>query len=494
MPSFDRQVLRRKVSEIFVIRASGHSLDALREYPNWELTNHRLQQFLEEGVGGVILYGGSIEEITNRCAQLRMWAGKPIFLCADVEEGVGQRFQGGTWLIPPMALGRIYLKEPEYAISLAEHYGALIGYESVICGLNWVLAPVCDVNSNPLNPVINMRAWSDNPQTVADLACAFHRGLTSQGVLGCAKHFPGHGDTKVDSHLELPVLDNDLSRLAEIELPPFQALIQQGVSSIMSAHLILNRVDCNYPVTFSKRILTDLLRKKMCFEGMIVTDALVMRAISKTFSSGSAAVMAFEAGADLILMPQNPSEAIDAIVESLISGRLPISRLEDSLQRRQLALAQLNSEKPATSCEKNAFENQKVSFFAEKLIDISIESRNTLIIDNYKSLINLIRVDNLYSNPILNHSSPALVIPEQYGFRNVITHPSGISPWQNNVKEPLALEKFSDSAFLLQLFIRGNPFQGDEPLQEPWISVIMQLQRSKRLAGLILYGDSFFME
>ncbi len=143
--------------------------------------------------------------------QLQAWASAPLLLCADVEEGVGQRFEGASWLPPPLTLGRLYRQEPERALALTERYGRCIGAEARQLGLNWVLGAVCDVNNNPANPVINLRAWGEDPTTCAALATAFLRGAQAEGVLCCAKHFPGHGDTAVDSHLALPRLDHDAS-------------------------------------------------------------------------------------------------------------------------------------------------------------------------------------------------------------------------------------------------------------------------------------------
>lgn len=152
--------LRRQLASLLVIRASGHRRDSQRRYPRWELANDELRSLLEAGVGGVILLGGSAEELRLRCEQLRSWAQQPLLLCADVEEGVGQRFEGASWLVPPLSLAKLHVREPQRAIALAERYGRCTGRQARLLGLNWVLGPVCDVNNNPANPVINVRAWA----------------------------------------------------------------------------------------------------------------------------------------------------------------------------------------------------------------------------------------------------------------------------------------------------------------------------------------------
>ena len=278
--------LRRQVAELFIVRASGFNLDSQRLYPNLEESNSNLKRLLEEGVGGVIVLGGTVKELEIRCNILKKWSGKPLLLCADIEEGVGQRFYGGTKFVPPMGIAQIYKKDQTLAISIAEKIGYFTGKEAKKIGLNWLLAPVCDINNNPNNPVINLRAWGEEPETVKSLTCAFQRGVSRSKMLTCAKHFPGHGNSEVDSHLDLPEIHNDLSKLEKFELIPFKSLINQGVNSVMIGHLLFSKIDPIYPATLSKRLVTELLRIKFKYDGLIVSDALVMNAISNKYSSG----------------------------------------------------------------------------------------------------------------------------------------------------------------------------------------------------------------
>ncbi len=333
--------LQRLAASLVVVRASGQLGDAQRRYPQWELSNAELQRLLAAGVGGVILLGGSATELQLRCAQLGRWGGQPLLLCADVEEGVGQRFPGASWLVPPLGLGMLHRRDRQRALHLAERYGRCTGREARALGLNWVLAPVCDVNNNPANPVINVRAWAEQPAAAAELVAAFCRGLQAEGVLGCAKHFPGHGDTSSDSHLELPLLPHDRQRLEAIELPPFRAAIAAGVATVMTAHLLLPALDPQRPATLSAAVLTGLLRQELGFNGLVVTDALMMEAISANYGPGEAAVLALEAGADLVLMPADADAAIAALVAAVQGGRLSRERLEASAQRRRDALERL---------------------------------------------------------------------------------------------------------------------------------------------------------
>ncbi len=481
--------LRSRVAELLVVRASGHLEDQQRRYPRWELSNVALEQLLGRGVGGVILLGGSATELQQRTAQLQRWAQHPLLLCADVEEGVGQRFEGASWLVPPLALGRLYNQKPDRAVALAERYGRCTAEQARRCGLNWVLAPVCDVNNNPANPVINVRAWGENPTTAGTLAAAFQRGLSSAGVLGCAKHFPGHGDTTSDSHLDLPVLPHTRQRLEQIELPPFRAAIAAGVDSVMTAHLLLPELDRNQPATLSKTVLTALLRQELGFQGLIVTDALVMEAIAARHGAGEAAVLAFEAGADLILMPADAEAAIAALCEAFEAKRLPLERLDRALQRRRAALQRvIHQAKPETTISMNVDRQLEA-----ELVQASLTTRSTAGIGAATG-INLIRVDGVFPCPALQGTAPARQLPEQWGYRSVVIHGHGVSPWQDDPEAPLALDRLGEGPVVLQLFLRGNPFRGGKDSQEPWKAAVQQLQRVGRLAGLVIYGSPYLWE
>jgi len=488
MNSRPAENLRRRVAELLVLRASGHLHDHQRRYPHWELANSDLKRLLQEGIGGVILLGGSAVELQQRTQQLQGWSDQRLLFCADVEEGVGQRFEGASWLVPPLALGRLYQQDPELALALSERYGRCTGEQARRCGLNWVLGPVCDVNNNPANPVINVRAWGEDPNSAGALAVAFLRGLKQAGVLGCAKHFPGHGDTTSDSHLDLPVLAHSRGRLEQIELPPFRAAISAGVESVMTAHLVLPELDPQQPATLSKAVLTDLLRRQMGFNGLVVTDALVMEAISARHGPAEAAVLAFEAGADLILMPADADAAIDGLCAGFSSGRLPIERLEQGRQRRADALATIPDHAPTgliVTAGDQALEAELV--------------RHSLTIGDAavrpQAGINLVRVDALLpSAAALSGWSPALRIPESQGFRSVVLHGEGLSPWSSQPEAPLALDRLGDGPVLLQLFLRGNPFRAGRDAREPWAAAIQQLSSLNRLAGVVIYGSPYLWE
>ncbi|WP_216904910.1 glycoside hydrolase family 3 N-terminal domain-containing protein [Synechococcus sp. CCY 9618] len=497
------QALDRAVATLLVVRASGHPADGQRRYPRWELDNGSLQRLLARGVGGVILLGGSAAELRLRTRQLTAWAPQPLLLCADVEEGVGQRFEGASWLVPPLALARIHADAPAAALDLARRYGACTGREARELGLNWVLAPVCDVNNNPANPVINVRAWGEDPATAGALAAAFCRGVQAEGVLGCAKHFPGHGDTASDSHLELPLLPHDRARLDALELPPFRDAIAAGVAAVMTAHLLLPALDSAHPATLSPAVLTGLLREELRFDGLIVTDALVMEAIAGRYGASEAALLALEAGADLLLMPGDAEGAIDAIVAAVRSGRLPLERLEASLERRRRALerndavqggrqlAAMDDASPLGALSNGPSPADRG--LALELVQRSLELQGPMPVRGGPG-VNLIRLDNGLGCPFLPATAPALTLPAAAGLRLCLIDGQGPSPWSGDRDAPLALERLGEGAVLLQLFVRGNPFRGRADGPDPWPAVIRQLQTAGRLAGLAVYGSPYAWE
>ncbi|MBM5796201.1 MAG: glycosyl hydrolase family 3 [Cyanobacteria bacterium M_surface_7_m2_037] len=489
--------LRRQLAQLLVVRGSGFSRDSQRRYPRWELTNAELKQLLELGVGGVILLGGSAEDLRLRCAQLQSWAQQTLLLCADVEEGVGQRFEGASWLVPPLALGRLYGADPARAVQLAERYGRCCGRQARRVGLNWVLGPVCDVNNNPANPVINVRAWGETPESAGALAAAFVRGCQSEGVLACAKHFPGHGDTSSDSHLELPLIPHSRDRLEAVELPPFRAAIAADVAAVMTAHLQLPALDSTHPATLSPAVLTGLLREDLGFQGLVVTDALVMEAITKAYGAAEAAVLAFEAGADLILMPADAAAALEGLAAAVESGRISEARVQASLERRVAALRRCPpqaSEPLHTVLEQlSSLVSADEQALAVELLELSLERQGGSL-PAAAAGVNLIRLDSQLNAPQLPAMAPALLRPAAQGYQAVLLDGRSPSPWSGNPDAPLALDRLGNGPVLLQLLVRGNPFRGSAGGDEPWPQVVRQLLEAGRLAALAVYGSPYLWE
>lgn len=295
----------------------------------------------DDGVGGVIVSVGSPSEVAAKINNLQSLAKYPLLVGADLESGAGYRMRGAVFLPNDIELGGATLFPSLMAVgaagddSLAWEMGRITAVEARAVGVHLPFAPVLDVNNNPDNPVIATRSFGEDPAEVARLGSAFVRGLQEHGAIATGKHFPGHGDTGVDSHVDLPVIRVDRERLDRIELRPFRAAVDAGMGAVMSAHVSIPSVtgSVSMPSTLSPAVLSDLLRGEMGFEGLIVTDAMNMAAITRRFGARDAVVRALEAGADIILMPEDPREARESLVAAVRSGRVSEARLDRSVAR-----------------------------------------------------------------------------------------------------------------------------------------------------------------
>ena len=273
--------------------------------------------------------------------QLQSKSKLPLLIGADFERGTAMRLDEGTSF--PTAMAVAAGGDPKDAYTM----GKTTALEARATGVQWIYAPVCDVNNNPANPIINTRSFGESPRRVSVFVSEFIRGVQENGGLATAKHFPGHGDTAADSHIDLPVIKADRQRLESLELVPFRAAIDAGVGSIMTGHLNVPAFEPNpnTPATLSSNILTDLLRKELGFQGLVVTDAMDMGGITVRFAPGDAAVRAFLAGADALLMPPVPDAAYSALLEAAKSGRVLQERLDSSVRRILQAKARLGLNK-----------------------------------------------------------------------------------------------------------------------------------------------------
>ena len=278
-------------------------------------------------VGGIIISVGSPYDIAAKLNTLQRRSKLPLLVSADLEWGAGMRVVGATAFPMIMAAGATGDERDAYTI------GRVAALEGRAVGIHVNFAPDADVNNNPLNPIINIRSFGEDPHAVARLVSAYVRGLQEHGMLATLKHFPGHGDTDVDSHVGLPTIRSTYAHLDSIELVPFRAGIDAGAAIVMSAHIAFPAFGGDLPATLSSAVLTGLLRDSLKFRGMVVTDALMMGSIVAKYGAGEAAVRAFEAGSDLLLMPADPDSAIASMLVALQSGRIPAARLDASVRR-----------------------------------------------------------------------------------------------------------------------------------------------------------------
>ena len=319
--TLQRLTLKEKIGQMIMSRAYGYF------YSNESDEFKRLERLVkEQKVGGLIFFQGDVYETATLVNRMQEMSDVPLLIGSDFEWGSAMRIRRGTRFPEAMAIGATR------DTTLAYKVGEAIGKESRALGIHQVFAPVADVNNNPDNPVINTRSFGENQYLVADMASAFAAGLQSGGVLATAKHFPGHGDTQTDSHLDLPIISQTKPRLDSVELYPFRRLIDQHIPSIMVAHLEVPSLETKkIPATLSPSIITGLLKKALGFHGLVVTDALDMGAIVNGFGSDSAAVKAIEAGVDILLVLPDEEKAIDAIENAVLKGRISEARINESV-------------------------------------------------------------------------------------------------------------------------------------------------------------------
>ena len=342
--------LREKVAQLIFIPFHGTA-------PNTRSREYRLfmKHVRETRVGGMVLVNWANGRLTRKAQpyalaaflnRMQRISKVPLLIAGDFERGASMRVDGTTPFPQAMAFGAAG------DIGLARFEGEVTAREARAMGVHWIFFPVADVNNNPDNPIINIRSYGEDPRHVSALVTAFIEGAHSNPrykVLVTAKHFPGHGDTAVDTHMNMAVINASRERLDAVEFPPFRAAIQAGVDAIMTAHIAVPALaPADVPATLSSAILTGVLRGEMGFKGIIVTDALEMGGIAKGYSSGEAAVLAIEAGADALVMPPDPEAAVKAIVEAVQSGRLTRARIDESVARLLAAKERLGLDKRAT--------------------------------------------------------------------------------------------------------------------------------------------------
>lgn len=335
----------------------------------------------EYHVGGYHVGRGDPAAVALLTNDMQRIAKVPLMITADLEAGAGLVYANATRLPSAMALGAA---DDEQLIYRA---GTIAAEEGRALGVHVNFHPVADVNNNPRNPIINIRSFGEDPKKVSRFAAAYIRGIQENGQIATAKHFPGHGDVSVDSHLELPVLNIDRERLNALELPPFRAAIEQGVAAIMAAHIYLPQIEPErgLPATLSKTILSGVLRRELGFNGIIFTDAMDMRAISTNFGAGDATVRAIEAGADVILYPVDTATSLTAIRDAVASGRITPARIDESVRRILRAKAKLG-------LDRNRFVNvERVTQIVgsrenRRIAEEAIEAAVTLVRDEKRIL------------------------------------------------------------------------------------------------------------
>jgi beta-N-acetylhexosaminidase len=330
---------RKHAGQLSIAGFSGHTIPA------------ELKALAREfDLGGVIFFARNVEspeQVAELSREAQELAGEiPLWVSVDQEGGRVARLKSPFTVWPPMqALGR------SGDVALAERFARALAAELTAVGISMDYTPVLDIHTNPANPVIGDRALAERADEVARLGSAIIRTLQAEGIAASGKHFPGHGDTSVDSHFELPLIEHPPDRLEAVELVPFRAAIEADVASIMTAHILIPALDTERPATLSPAIVTGLLKERMGYRGLVLSDDLEMKAISARYGVADATVMAIAAGCDAVLMcapdQQEQAVALEAVIRAAENGDLPLKRAEDALARHRRVKERFLSRRPA---------------------------------------------------------------------------------------------------------------------------------------------------
>lgn len=486
--------LEQKIGQLLVPQApvggfrgtGGEEFDKLRT----NILNYHL--------GGYHVLGGDPAGTAVLVNDLQRVAPIPLLITADLEGGAGYVFFGSTRVPLGLAIGATGSEE------LAAAAGRVAGAEGRAMGIGVQFYPVVDVQNNPRNPIINIRAFGEDPKKVASLAVAYMRAVQENGMLATAKHFPGHGDVATDSHLGLPVLDVDRARLDAVELPPFRAAIDAGVGAVMSAHIYLPALEPekDLPSTLSKRVLTGLLRDELKFGGLVFTDAMDMAGITRQFNEAEATVRAVEAGADMILFPPKVDVSFNALREAVASGRLTEGRIEQSVRRILRAKLQLGLDryKPADiNALSRIVGSKEHRDVARRITEQSI----TLVRDAKNAL-------PLKASPELRVLHVTL-LDSRRGWRegpvgNIVTtelqkrFPKAISlriDDQSSTTDHAAVRFQAGSAeidaIVVNAFIRVAPYKGSIDLNENQLALLRDLAKIEKPLVFTLFGSPYLL-
>ena len=478
--------LREKIGQMINVRMSGEfanlSSEKFAEY---------VREIKENGIGGFTVYRGEANAIAVLTNELQSISKVPLLFSADYERGLRMQLRTGTPFTTNMGVAATG------DVSAAYRQGKIICQEMRAIGVNWLFAPVVDVNNNPDNPVINIRSFGADPKRVGEFGSALVKGVKEANCLATLKHFPGHGDTATDSHIGLSVVPIDRNRLNQVELIPFKAAIAAGVDSIMTAHVALPQITGDeVPATLSPKVTTDILRSELGFDGIVSTDAMEMGAIKKTYSDERSAVMAVIAGADVVLLPNSSKKAIDTIEAAVRSGEITDARIDESVRRilkakhrlglsdkRTVDLNAVNKivESPENVREANAIAERSITLLrdGDGMLPLTVEkaARTTFIV---------IAADD---DPV---EGVALIPEIQRRVPNAnILKLDPRSPKADYDKA--AAEVAASDAAVVAVFVKRAANKGTVSLPQMQAAIVRQIIDSKKPVGVLAFGSPYLI-
>lgn len=467
----------QRIGQLFMIAA----------YSGGEKYNQPLIEKLikENGIGGLIFMQGTPSAQIEQTNRYQSISNVPLLIGMDAEWGLGMRLTGVRDFPRQLMLGAMQDSTIVYKMAAA------IADQCRRMGVHIDFAPVIDINNNPNNPVINFRSFGENKYKVANYGIQYMRGLQDNGVIACAKHFPGHGDTDVDSHKDLPSINKSINQLEQLELYPFQRLIDNGIQSMMIAHLQMNGIDnrANSPATLSEKIVTDLLKNKMHFDGLIITDALNMQGVAKYYEPGEIDLKAFAAGNDVLLFSQDVSSGILKIKEALKRNAISERRIEESVKKVLTAKYNAGLHKLYKIDQANI--NEDLNQYTASLRKMIAEESITLLGDPYQV------IENIKSNKVRNivyigvgteENNTFSKSLEKYGIQKIFFAPTK----SKDVKSFLKRMKSADAIIVGIHGTSGYPTK-NFGLDDISIDIVNKLSEYKNTIN-VLFGNPYALK
>lgn len=478
--------VREKIGQMVIVGMSGEFANT-----NGEKFATLRRHITENKLGGFILFRGEANSIAAQTNELQKLSKLPLFFAADYERGLRMQLRTGTPFTTNMGVGATG------DVSAAYRQGKIIAEEMRAIGVNWLFAPVADINNNPDNPVINIRSFGANPERVGEFASALAKGVRDGGALATLKHFPGHGDTATDSHIGLAKISANKTQLGAVELVPFRAAINGVVDSVMTAHLAVpNVTGDDVPSTLNPKISTDILRNELGFKGIITTDSMEMGAIKKNYSDEKSAVLAVKAGADIVLLPNDAKKAIDTIEAAVKSGELSEARIDESVRRllaakyrlglaenRFVDLARVNEsiEKPANVREANRTAEKSITLLrdGENVFPMNAERAN-------KTLFVVIAADD-------DVVEGAAYIPEIQK-RAAKAKTVRLDPRSTREEYEKILDDAANfDSIVLAPFVKRAALKGTVALPENQTNFVKQMINLKKTVAVIAFGSPYLI-
>jgi beta-N-acetylhexosaminidase len=487
--------LDEKIGQMIV--PSGPPAGNFRPVDSDEMNTIR-RNITEFHVGGYHTFGGDVAANALAINEMQRMAKLPLLITADVEGGPAYVLFGATRL--PLAMSFGAAGDPQ----LAYEAGKLTAQECRAVGVNWIWYPVSDVNNNPENPIINIRSYGENPESVAKFVTAYIRGAQENGVIATAKHFPGHGDVAMDSHIGMPVLDVSRQRFESLELVPFRAAIVAGVDAVMTTHIYMPQLEPekNVPATLSKNIVTGILRDELHFEGVVVTDAMTMGAISKYFTPAEATLRAVKAGVDVLLFPPSVETTFNTIKAAVASGEIPVSRIDESARRvlglkAQLDLANAKNRFVDVNKLPETVGTRPHRDFAQQVADGAV----TLVRDERRVLplkpsadTRLVQIVMLDSRAGWREGTVGRFLTAEMAkkFPRAVTVTVDDQSTPNEFDMVRMLAQLSDT-IIVSAFIRVASYKGSIDLTSAEVSLLRDLVATKKPFVLTVFGSPFVL-